>query len=540
MSRHRSFFVALAQANRAVTRYQNAQVRMQQKAIRDTDRQKRARERMQLASEKEKIKIYTESQVEKVNEQNKELEQELQQLKSLLITSLGESYSFSFDSLKRIFEPPMFTPGKLTEVLEEPVLESFLPRSLGVMKFVPGMKKKFSEKVDLAQKQFKKEHERYVEREDERVKQLAESKKQHEKEVQKLKAEVDAQNDEISDLIKDFNAGETKAIIEYFSFACESLNQPNEFPHNLKIAFVPESKQLVVEYEFPAFDFVPAISSYKYIKVNDKITETNISETSRKSLYASIIAQDTLRFINILFKLDSKNYVESLVFNGYVNTIDKGTGRPVKPYLVTLRTTKEVFNNIDLSKVDPASCLKVLNASVSKSPSELVAIKPVLEFNMVDPRFVQETDVLSGLDKRPNLMDLTPGEFESLITNLFTKMGLETRLTQASRDGGVDCVAYDPRPIFGGKVVIQAKRYKHTVGVSAVRDLFGTVQNEGASKGILVTTSGFGKASFDFATGKPLELLGGSNLLYLLTTYAGIEATIKPPEDWKDPEGLIE
>src|SRR5579872_3536078 len=97
-------------------------------------------------------------------------------------------------------------------------------------------------------------------------------------------------------------------------------------------------------------------------------------------------------------------------------------------------------------------------------------------------------------------MELTPAEFESLITNLFGKMGLETRLTQASRDGGVDCVAYDSRPIFGGKVVIQAKRYKHTVGVSAVRDLFGTLQNEGASKGILVTTSGYGKAAFDFAS----------------------------------------
>jgi restriction system protein len=90
---------------------------------------------------------------------------------------------------------------------------------------------------------------------------------------------------------------------------------------------------------------------------------------------------------------------------------------------------------------------------------------------MVDPRFVEEADVLSGLDQRPNLMELTPGEFESLITNLFEKMALETRMTQASRDGGVDCVAYDPRPIFGGKVVIQAKRYKNTVGVSAVRSL---------------------------------------------------------------------
>src|SRR5574337_2119353 len=115
-------------------------------------------------------------------------------------------------------------------------------------------------------------------------------------------------------------------------------------------------------------------------------------------------------------------------------------------------------------------------------------------------------------------------------------MGLETRQTQASRDGGVDCVAFDPRPIFGGKVVIQTKRYRNTVGVSAVRDLFGTMQNEGASKGILVTTSGYGAASFEFAKGKPIELLSGSNLLYLLSEHAGIEAKIEPLEDWVDPE----
>jgi restriction system protein len=97
-------------------------------------------------------------------------------------------------------------------------------------------------------------------------------------------------------------------------------------------------------------------------------------------------------------------------------------------------------------------------------------------------------------------------------------------------------VAYDERPILGGKVVIQAKRYKHTVGVSAVRDLFGTMHNEGASKGILVTTSGFGKAAYEFAQGKPLELLTGSNLLYLLELHAGIQARIEMPEDWRDPE----
>src|SRR5829696_5504902 len=147
-------------------------------------------------------------------------------------------------------------------------------------------------------------------------------------------------------------------------------------------------------------------------------------------------------------------------------------------------------------------------------------------------RLVAETDAIGALDDRPNLLELKFTEFESLIQNLFTKMGLETRQTGPSRDGGADCVAYDPRPIFGGKVIIQAKRYKNTVGVSAVRDLFGTLQNEGASKGILVTTSGYGKAAFDFAANKPLELLSGSNLLHLLQEYAGIEAKIEVPAAW--------
>jgi HJR/Mrr/RecB family endonuclease len=183
----------------------------------------------------------------------------------------------------------------------------------------------------------------------------------------------------------------------------------------------------------------------------------------------------------------------------------------------------------DFARVDAEACLLDLSASLSKSPAELVPVRPVLEFNMVDPRFVEEADVLSGLDQRPNLMELKPGEFEALITNLFSKMGLETRMTQPSRDGGVDCVAFDNRAIFGGKVIIQAKRYKNTVPVSAVRDLFGSVHNEGATKGILVTTSGFGKASFDFANDKPLELLSGTNLLYLLKEHAGVDAKIEPP-----------
>lgn len=310
---------------------------------------------------------------------------------------------------------------------------------------------------------------------------------------------------------------------------------PPAFPRTFRVAYTPESRQLTVEYDLPSTSVVPPEKGYKYVVGTDTIASVMRSAAEAKKLYADVVANTSLAIIHTLFSGDSRRTFDTLVFNGMVDAIDPATGVAVRPCLVTVRTTRNAFEQLALGNVDPAACLRHLGASVSKSPAELSPVRPVLEFSMVDPRFVGSTDVLGGLDTRANLMELTPAEFEALITNLFARMGLETRLTQASRDGGVDCVAFDPRPIFGGKVVIQAKRYKNTVGVSAVRDLYGTMQNEGASKGILVTTSGYGQASHQFASNKPLELIDGANLLYLLAEHAGIEARIVPPEDWRDP-----
>jgi restriction system protein len=49
--------------------------------------------------------------------------------------------------------------------------------------------------------------------------------------------------------------------------------------------------------------------------------------------------------------------------------------------------------------------------------------------------------------------------------------------------------------------------------------------NEGAMKGILVTTSDFGPDAHSFAKGKPLTLISGAELLYLFQKH-GYEAKI--------------
>jgi restriction system protein len=258
-------------------------------------------------------------------------------------------------------------------------------------------------------------------------------------------------------------------------------------------------------------------------------------EKARKSIeikesYQDIVAATTIRTIHEILEADQGNHIQAVTFNGFVTTTDPATGKNTHPCLISVRTTKDSFNELNLSQIDKLICLRNLGAQVSSRPDEQLSVKPIVEFDMIDRRFIEQGDVLSGIDSRPNLMDLTYGQFENLISNLFGKMGLESKLTRTSKDGGVDAIAFDTRPVLGGKVIIQAKRYKNTVGVSAVRDLYGTMMHEGASKGIIVTTSGYGRDAYEFAKDKPLELIDGGGLLFLLDK-VGVKAKIIMPEE---------
>jgi len=424
------------------------------RALREAERAERAYERSAAMEEKERRRLYVESRVADVAAMNEQLTATVEALQTLLQHTLNIDDFLDFDALKEAPELPPFQPGALAQIELAPVEATFLPSPLGALaKLKPGAKAKHEQAVEQARAALEAARRQRDERERKRKEALSEAREKYEREIEQIKARVEAQDREIDDFRARFEAGDPTAIVEYFSLVLDSSHYPDGFPHQFRIAFVPESKQLVVEYELPPASVVPGVRQFKYVKARDAIDEAARPTTQVRALYAQVVAQTTLRTIHELFEADRTNRLDTIVFNGFVNTIDPATGQPVRPHLVTVRASKDSFVQLDLARVEPLACLKGMNASVSKSPTELLPVRPILEFNMVDRRFVQESDVLGALDERPNLMELSPTEFESLISNLFEKMGLETRQTQASRDGGVDCVAYDPRPIFGGKVI---------------------------------------------------------------------------------------
>ena len=325
-------------------------------------------------------------------------------------------------------------------------------------------------------------------------------------------------------LFKDGNA-----VVEYCTHVLSSSKYPDCFPHRFEIDYNPKTKLLIVDYSLPSIESIPRVKEVKYVKSSDEFKESYLTDSFISKLYDSVIYQVVLRLAFELFRADANDALDLIVINGWVQSIDKSTGKDVNACIVSLQTKRQEFLSINLDKVDPKACFKNLKGVGSSKLSSLTPIAPILQFDRNDKRFVASYTVTESLDDSTNLAAIDWEDFEHLIRELFEKefsqSGGEVKVTRASRDGGVDAVAFDPDPIRGGKIVIQAKRYTNTVGVSAVRDLFGTVMNEGATKGILVTTSDYGPDAYEFAKGKPITLLTGGNLLHLLEKH-GYKAKI--------------
>lgn len=119
----------------------------------------------------------------------------------------------------------------------------------------------------------------------------------------------------------------------------------------------------------------------------------------------------------------------------------------------------------------------------------------VLPSGIVIPRLVDSTQLLADhlLREPESVYKLPPRRFEELIAELVKQFGWRVHLTPATHDGGRDIVALIPSPVGDLMCLIEAKRFREDrkVGVGLVRQLWGTVNHEDASIGLLVTSSSF-------------------------------------------------
>lgn len=309
---------------------------------------------------------------------------------------------------------------------------------------------------------------------------------------------------------------ESQEIDTFFTDILQASDYQGIFAHDAVVQC--ENEISLIEYELPSRHNLSWVKEYKYVQSESSIKETLLPEATIVKMYENLIYSICLRSIYELCVSKRADEIKSVVFNGFVSSINKANGLKERKCILSLQVPKEKFLQVDLTNVDPKICFKSFKGVSSARLIDISPVQPVLSFNKNDRRFIQGKDV--QMNSGTNLASMDWEDFEHLVRELFemefARNGGEVRVTQASRDGGVDAIVFDPDPLRGGKIVIQAKRYTNTVGVSAVRDLYGTVINEGANTGILITTSDYGHDSYEFAKDKPLKLLNGGHLLALL------------------------
>jgi restriction system protein len=399
MSRSRSFVSTLAAMQRASAQAARARNRQQIQAIRETERFERQRERARIAGEKEQIRRFHEDQETEADAGNRDLLESINRLEAILSEALGRNHRLDFRQLKPLLKLPTFDPKSLGQAEPVPRPQDYLPKPLGFFaRLLPGAKVRHQTEIRESRARFAADVIGHTEREKSREAALQTETAAHAETVRKITDAVASQHREIDELKIDYEAGKANAIRHYSELVLASQHYPEGWPESVRVAFVPESKQLVVEYDFPGFEIVPEIAAYKYIKAKKQIVTTQRSDSERRRLYSSVIAQASLRVVYVLFNADYSGRLESIVLNGHVNAIDQATGRPVHPCLVTLRTTQDTFAQLDLSQVDPETCLKGLSASVSKRPADLAPVNRCL--NSI-------WSIRDSLKKRTSFLDWT-------------------------------------------------------------------------------------------------------------------------------------
>lgn len=482
---------------------------------REAERQTRDQARLVKEAEKARQQRHVQTQQHTAERKTAEVEQQIKILDEVL-TGILSLPALSFDSLKVIPRLTSFDPGPLGTAEPAPDWADYAPPEPGGLSRLFGGVARYERQAAEARTRFDTAVAEYRQREGQRHRALSAARDAYERVLADLRAQAAAQNAEVEARRAAFAAGDPEAVEWFVSRVLDASSYPDGFPHQYQAAYRPENRDVVVEFELPPQRVVPVVRGYRYIKARDAIDPLPRPAIEVRQRYARLIACIALRTLHEIFAATPAAIVEAVVFNGRVSTIDRATGKPDRPHLLSMEAERSVFEDLVLAAVEPAACLKRLNALVSPNPFDLEAVEPFIAFDLRRFRFTDDMDVIAGLDSRKNLLNLTPTEFEHLVRQLFVAMGAEAWTTIPSKDGGVDAVATSKNLFFGGVCLIQAKRWTGVVGLESVHALTGVMADHNATTGVLVTTSWFGRASEQFANRNRITLINGAELKQLI------------------------
>lgn len=221
------------------------------------------------------------------------------------------------------------------------------------------------------------------------------------------------------------------------------------------------------------------------------------------------------------YKSDSLDLVGVVV----KDTIDKDWG-----YLLLAKDDDNVYRpqHVEASLVSQLNAEtdlyeKMLTSEISGTITEKLYEEDVLDLPKIEIMSIDD-HIKVYFKKHPEqLYQLSPRKFEELVASLMKDLGFEVELTQQTRDGGRDIIAYIRNGLTNFLAHVECKRYSpdNKVSVDIIRSVVGVHHMRNANKSIIVTTGFYTKNAKEEAklVENTLDLKDYNDLKHLLAKY---------------------
>src|SRR3990172_303170 len=124
-----------------------------------------------------------------------------------------------------------------------------------------------------------------------------------------------------------------------------------------------------------------------------------------------VLYQVAIRTIHEVLQADQIGKLNSVVFNGFVETNDPATGAEIAPCILSVHANKEEFERLLLENVDAKACFKQFKGIGSSKLYSLTPVAPVLRIERADARFIEPYAVVGALGEGDNLAAMDWGDF---------------------------------------------------------------------------------------------------------------------------------
>ena len=347
-----------ARAEEADRKSQAAEAKARVRATKQVARAAEARRKSQAAEAKAAQFAAREAEIEALNA---ELEETYSAIDGLLAATLYVDDYFDLEQLRREPEHPPFEHAQHERPAAKPIVIRDHPEPVyeepPPPKALFGKKKKHAVAIAAAQTAHA----------------LALAEWRYSKECAGREREVTEHNAGIDSLIANLGYGAVDAVEAYISIVFSHSIYPETFQVSYEFSFEPATAELCLQVSLLPPSAMESKKAYRYVKKNDEIVSTELSQKARKDRYTSAVNQVALRSIHEIFEADRRALIKMVSLEVGTDATDPATGKMGFIPLAAVAAEREAFLEFDLSAVVPKKTLEHLGAALSKNPYDLMA-----------------------------------------------------------------------------------------------------------------------------------------------------------------------